>query len=57
MATTQSQSSLSRNDALVMHIVKQLCINVTGQSSGNYERDLSPVFLRSMDKRQQVEVS
>jgi len=34
MATTQSQPNVSKNDALVVKIVKQLCTSVTGLSNG-----------------------
>ena len=37
MATVQPRPNISKNDALVVHIVKQLCISVTGLSDGRYE--------------------
>jgi len=37
MATAQLRPNISKNDALVVHILKQLCISVTGLSDGWYE--------------------
>jgi len=37
MATARPRPNISKNDALVVHIVKQLCTSVTGLSDGRCE--------------------
>ena len=53
MATSQLRPSVSKNDALIAHIVKQLCIKVTGLNNGRYLRN-SFVGIGWLDKWDQT---